>query len=207
MGTCNAQRIHVGLTALFIVTTIVLVGVLIWRELRDVEKEVETDINEQTVTKIYPGFFRTLQDQTTLFQQYEKSFYFNRTAVTDKFYKKDTCKFNCESTVGRKRRKRAAISSVINHGCCQSWLSFEFPDTKVSIGGKERTILQYPALKQFFIIHHCSTMDGCTGCFCSQEDVFYSAVVHKIGVEVPEDVDDTEVDWFKLDGCCKCVNT
>ena len=32
-------------------------------------------------------------------------------------------------------------------------------------------------------------------------------MVHKIGEDDPDDVEDTEVDYFFLDGCCKCVNT
>ena len=50
-------------------------------------------------------------------------------------------------------------------------------------------------------------MSGCTGCNCTKEESLHSAVVHKIGEDDPDDVEDTEVDYFFLDGCCKCVNT
>ena len=52
-----------------------------------------------------------------------------------------------------------------------------------------------------------SQMEGCQGCTCSQEESLYSAVVLKYGVTEPEGVDETEVDFFFLAGCCKCVNT
>ena len=62
-------------------------------------------------------------------------------------------------------------------------------------------------LKTMFDLLHFSHVAGCTGCTCTQEEHLYSAVVHKTGEDDPDDVDETEVDYFFVDGCCKCVNT
>ena len=51
-----------------------------------------------------------------------------------------------------------------------------------------------------------SQMEGCVGCSCSQEESLYSAVVQKYDETEAEHVEDTEIDFFFLKGCCKCVN-
>lgn len=203
MENCNSQRILLVLTILFITTTAVLVAIVIWMELRE-EKEI---LNETTVTKSYPGLFKTEEQQQMLFERYSKSFYYNRTEVnrTSSNFPLRSCSFSC-AFEPQARRKRIA-TSFLSHGCCQSWVSFEAPTTLTNTMGVVRNILQYPTLKQFLIIHHCSHVVGCTGCTCTQEDHLFSAVVHKTGEDDPDDVDETEVDYFFVDGCCKCVNT
>jgi len=47
---------------------------------------------------------------------------------------------------------------------------------------------------------------NCSGCTCFQEQNLYWAVVIKRGVTDPDDMDDTELDYFYFPGCCKCIN-
>ena len=91
------------------------------RDDRDGGVKEEITISEKTVSKVYPGIFKTTEEQKELFDRYTSSFYYNRTAVTERFKSSIQCALICgEGSFASRRKKRVAGDNNIYHGCCMS---------------------------------------------------------------------------------------
>ncbi|KAH3753930.1 uncharacterized protein LOC127848608 [Dreissena polymorpha] len=200
--TCSKTRI---LSMVVVVLALVLVAVVvafIYRETRG--RRRRTELNENNVKALYPVYFRDQEEQDAFQESFFESFYSNRTVIKPTVDSEQACSFNC--TFYPVRQKRMAQNGV-QHGCCISNARFHFPTNHTNIKGQVRTFLQFGTKKQYFTVHACTALIGCTGCVCSQEKNFAPAVVLKIGVQKVDDIEDTEIDYFSFPGCCKCINT
>lgn len=206
MAKGGYHRVLLALTIFFVITTLVLVAVLIWRETGRNTTNIHDKPFPLRIKEKYPEKFRTLEEQSIYekhIQNVSRLHPTNQTIITKSF-----CNADCQ--LGQPiRKKRATQSNTMFHSCCVSSTSFDSPNTKTNIGGVAKTLLQFTSMRQYFKIQSCSQAVGCTGCTCNLEVDLNTAIVlkHGINLEDADDVDDTEIDFFYFQGCCKCLNT
>ncbi|XP_052236729.1 uncharacterized protein LOC127848348 isoform X2 [Dreissena polymorpha] len=221
--TCNKTRILSVVVAVLVLVLAAVVAAFIYRETRNLNDKtgnlMQTELNENTVKDLYPGYFRSQEEQLLFDEEFHESFYFNRTVIQPTEYRIETCSFTCNTTwppvtkwppvTGRKKRGKLIpqISIGVHHGCCTSIPMVHAPTNRKNLKGDYRTFLQYGSRKQYFTVQSCTAWKDCTGCVCSSENTLVTAVVLKIGVKKVEYLNDTEIDHFNFAGCCKCVNT
>ncbi|KAH3753948.1 hypothetical protein DPMN_188602 [Dreissena polymorpha] len=200
--TCSKTIILSVVVAVLVLVLAAVVAAFIYRETSSRSKR--TELNENTVQDLYPAFFRSQEEQRVFNASFQQSFYFNRTVIQPTVKSTQSCSFTCVNPAPARRKRQSTIG--VQHGCCTSSVAFHAPPNHPNIQGQIRTFLQYESKKQFFTVHSCTALIGCTGCVCSQENNVAPAVVVKFGVQEVDDLQDTEIDYFYFAGCCKCVN-
>lgn len=208
MANGGNHRVLLALTIFFVITTVVLAVVLVWREM-GYSKNTTGSHDKPFALRMkekYPEKFRTLKEQRIYERHIQNAARLhptNQTIQTQSF-----CNTDCRM-INPIRKKRATQSNAMFHSCCVSSTSFDSPNTKANINGVARTLLHFTSMRQYFKIQSCSQAIGCTGCTCNLEDDLNTAIVlkHGMNLEDADDVDDTELDFFYFQGCCKCLNT
>ncbi|KAK3594270.1 hypothetical protein CHS0354_008851 [Potamilus streckersoni] len=200
-------RLLLGMTLFFSLTTVGIVVVLLWREL--IYHHSAGTLKEKVLKK-FPGYFRTQDVQETIVTSLinldiSEPIHVNQTFNGVRY---QSCSINCAAyTQNSRRKKETHAPGSIFHGCCVSNTYFASPDTKVNIFGSSKTLAHYADKRQYFQAKNCSYIKSCTGCTCVQDRSVQTAVVLKAGVTSPDDIEDFEIDFFFIDGCCTCRNT
>ncbi|XP_060076201.1 uncharacterized protein LOC132555858 [Ylistrum balloti] len=182
-------------------TTIIVIAVLIWKEFSEDKR-----ITSATLKKSYPGYFRTEEEQLE-FERKSSIYHIVKENVTSPW----SCGVNCflkNKTVSTSpRTRRSALDTTFN-GCCQSNTFFISPNFKDNLFGATRELVSLDEARQFFQTGSCQFAIGCTGCTCMMSKEIDTAVVYKTGetADTAESIDDTEIDTFYFEKCCKCVN-
>ncbi|XP_033729032.1 uncharacterized protein LOC117318133 isoform X2 [Pecten maximus] len=186
------------------VSTIILTAILIWKE-----SSRDTGLTSTTLNQYYPGYFRTEAEQLE-FEQKSNTFVPVESNITSPL----NCQVKCFRITGStplgglvRRRRQAPDTSF--HGCCQSSISFISPSFRNNLLGVSREFVILEGAQQFFQTGSCQFAVGCTGCTCMISQEINTAVVYKAGetADTSDDIDDTEIDLFYFQKCCKCVNT
>ncbi|KAH3753939.1 hypothetical protein DPMN_188592 [Dreissena polymorpha] len=159
--TCSKTRIMSVVVAVLVFVLAAVVAAFIYRETRNVNDKIgrimRSELNENTVKDLYPGYFRSQEEQRLFEKKILQSFYFNRTAIPPTVKSKETCSFRCfnSSSPFPPRRKRQSNNGV-KHGCCTSRAGFYVPTNHTNLIGQVRTFLQYGSKKQYFPVESCT---------------------------------------------------
>ncbi|XP_046350771.2 uncharacterized protein LOC124131517 [Haliotis rufescens] len=193
-GNCSTSRLWVVVAIAFCITTVSLACYLIWKEVGS-RKSIEERIVER-----YPTLFVTEVQQLRLFNltgQY--------TPVKSKVLGKSNCTVRCAAKNGSFPARQIS-GPVLNHACCQSQAFFRDEATMTSVTGVLKTIAQFGNRKQFFKFEQCSHVSNYNYGVCSQNVEYTTAVT--VNEDEDEDDDDRyQIEWVRLPGSCKCLNT
>ncbi|OWF36038.1 uncharacterized protein LOC110442190 [Mizuhopecten yessoensis] len=208
-GSCTQgiNKLLLVLVVCLAVVTLIVIAILIWRENKD-----DRRISRNNLNKFYPGYFRTKAEQLEFAN---KSVIY--VPVKETFTSPLSCGLEClpnviiynsTTTPGPVNRGRRSAPDITYNGCCQSNTFFISPVFKINLFGVSREFVSLQNARQFFQTGSCQFAIGCTGCTCMMSQEIDTAVVYKPGEngDTADDIDDTEIDTFYFEKCCKCIN-
>ncbi|XP_046573040.1 uncharacterized protein LOC124281072 [Haliotis rubra] len=193
-GGCSTSRVWVVIAIAFCITTIGLACYVIWKEV-GTKKSAEERIVER-----YPTLFRTTEQQlrlhnlTTLY-----------TPVKSRVLGPTNCYVNCSSKNGSLPARQIS-GPVLHHACCQSQAFFRDETSMTTVTDVVKLIAQFGSRKQFFKFEECSHVTNYHYGECKQNMEYTTAVT--VDDDLDEDDDNRyQVEWVKVPGSCKCINT
>ncbi|XP_071107752.1 uncharacterized protein [Haliotis cracherodii] len=193
-GGCSTSRLWVVVAIVFCITTVSLACYIIWKEVGS-KKSAEERILER-----YPTLFVTAEQQLRLFNGTKEY-----TPVQPRVMGGGTCNVLCNKLHGSIPARQMS-RPVLNHACCQSQVSFRDEATMTTLTDVVKTIAQFSNKKQFFKFEQCSQVSNYNYGQCSKNVEYTTAVT--VNEDADDDDDDRyQVEWVKVDGSCKCLNT
>ncbi|XP_067673425.1 uncharacterized protein [Haliotis asinina] len=193
-GDCSTSRVWVVIAIAFCITTIGLTCYVVWKEV-GTKKSIEERIVER-----YPTLFRTTEQQlrlhnlTTLYRP-----------VTNKVLDPRSCNVSCYSRNGSIPGRQIA-GPVLHHACCQSQALFRDETSMTTVTDVVKSIAQFGSMKQFFKFEECSHVSNYHYGTC-QQNMEYTTAVTVDDTLADDDDDRYQVEWVKVPGSCKCINT
>ncbi|XP_064598432.1 uncharacterized protein LOC135464807 [Liolophura sinensis] len=191
------KQFLIFLSAIFCISTLTLVGILLWREF----SHKECDNSPVPVHEQFPGYFRTHEQQEALEDLvFKKQTYYPVNYSVAMGYECDT-KCSAYNSVNSSK----GIQLLTNDVCCLRDVRYVMLKNLSNLAGKERKIVQGNSTFQFFRVETCSQNSGCRGCQCVQTGRLITAV-YESQVEGPEAGTQTKynLDWFLLPDNCHC---